>query len=67
MTPMAVALILLPVGMAAVALAVPSNRLRPWLLPVAGVGHVVLTGLTLAHPAPTGGAVWLLLDPPGLT
>jgi hydrogenase-4 component F len=40
---MALALILLPLAMAAVAFAVPSERARPWLLPLTGLVQVALT------------------------
>ena len=40
---MAFAMILFPLVMAAVAAAVPSNRLRPWLLPVTAVVHLAMT------------------------
>ena len=65
MTVMAFALILFPIVMAVIALAFRSDRLRPWLIPVTGAGHLVLTLVTLASPtfqAPVG---WLVLDPPG--
>jgi hydrogenase-4 component F len=44
-------LIALPLVFAATAFAWPSERTRPWLLPVAGVLHSAL-------------ALWLLIDPP---
>ena len=62
---MAFVFILFPLLMAALAAALPSNRLRPWLLPVTGVGHFALTVFTLAHPELTTTAAWLVLDPPG--
>lgn len=62
---MALWLIAWPLLMAALAFAVPSNRLRPWLLPLAGSVQLLLAGLAL-----TGGPVaalddWLMLDPLG--
>jgi len=62
---MAFALILFPILMAAVAAAVPSNRLRPWLIPVTGAAHFALTVFTLAHPDLAASAAWLVLDPLG--
>src|SRR6478736_260921 len=59
-------LILFPLVMAAVTFAVPSNRWRPWLLPLGGLGHLGLVAVAILHPA--DGAVmsglggWLLLD-----
>src|SRR4051812_40734490 len=64
---MAYLLIFVPLGMAALALAVPSDRWRPRLLPVAAAGHLALVGWALAVPpldfAP--GTAWLALDPLG--
>ena len=65
---MAYLLILFPLVMAAVAFAVPSNRWRPWLLPVGAAGHLALVGYVLAAPPPDfapGAAGWLALDPLG--
>jgi hydrogenase-4 component F len=62
---MALALILLPMAMAVAAFAVPSNRWRPWLLPVAGVSHAGLTVFALMHARLMDGSGWLVLDPPG--
>jgi hydrogenase-4 component F len=63
---MAYLLIVFPLTMAALAFAVPSNRWRPWLLPVGGVLYL---GLVLAaiFLSPEGTVVsglgnWLLLD-----
>jgi hydrogenase-4 component F len=46
---MALALIFLPILLAGAALVVPSNRFRPWLLPVAGCIHLALTFAVLFH------------------
>ena len=62
---MALALILVPLLLAALALALPSNRLRPWLLPVTASTHLALPGAALTHPGASAGKFWLLLDPPG--
>lgn len=59
-------LILFPLMMSAVTFAVPSNRWRPWLLPVGALGHLGLVAVAIFHPG--DGAVmsglggWLLLD-----
>ncbi len=62
---MALSLIWMPLLMAAVAAALPSNRLRPWLLPAAGAGHVALTVAALLRPAPAPAGAWLVFDPLG--
>jgi hydrogenase-4 component F len=62
-------LILFPLAMAALAFAAPSNRWRPWLLPVGALGHLVLAlGAIVRAGAgvPVEGLQgWLLLDPLG--
>src|SRR5579862_2960083 len=69
-------LVLFPLAVAAIAAALPSNRLRPWLLPVAGVGHAALSACVLARSLavaareavgarPPESDAWLALDPPG--
>jgi hydrogenase-4 component F len=62
---MAFAMIFFPLLMAAIALAVPSNRLRPWLLPLTAVIYSAMTGFVLTRPALMTTAPWLILDPPG--
>jgi len=62
---MALLLILFPVVMAALSWVVPSNRWRPWLLPVTGVAHAMLVCVVLAHPGLAPRSTWLVLDPPG--
>ncbi len=62
---MALALMLLPLLMAAMAAAVPSNRGRPWLLPLTGTAHTALTVCTLLWHDVSRGNGWLMLDPPG--
>ena len=47
---MAFAMILFPLLMAAIALAVPSNRLRPWLLPLTAMTYSAMTGFVLTRP-----------------
>lgn len=63
---MAYILILFPLGMAAATFALPSDRRRPWLLPLGALGHLGLVLLALFR-AETGTTVtglggWLLLD-----
>jgi hydrogenase-4 component F len=66
---MALALVLVPLGLAAVTYAVPSDRRRPWLLPLGSLLHLLLVlraVLAQADGSPIsalGG--WLLLDPIG--
>src|SRR5919204_2136992 len=59
---MALALVLLPLAFAALAAALPSQRVRPWLLPVAAAGHLALTLLALARPDVQAVGGWLKLD-----
>jgi hydrogenase-4 component F len=62
---MALALILVPLVLAAVAFAVPSERWRPWLLPTGGAAHLLLVVLALRRPEVSAFGGWLLLDPLG--
>ena len=62
---MSLALILLPLLAAALAAVIPSNRLRPWLLPPVAAGHLALTILALLRPQNLAVTRWLELDPPG--
>jgi hydrogenase-4 component F len=59
---MALVLILCPLAMAALALAAPSNRWRPWLLPLGALAHLVLTVVAISEPAVSALSHWLLLD-----
>ena len=63
---MAYLLILFPLTMMAVMFAVPSNRWRPWLLPVGAVGQLSLVVRAIfppeGAPAVTAWEGWLLLD-----
>jgi len=59
-------LILFPLAMAAFTFALPSNRWRPWLLPVGSLGHLGLVATAIFLPdgrgPVTGLGGWLLLD-----
>lgn len=59
---MAYALVLCPLFFALFALVLPSDRLRPWLLPVGGALQGALTSWPSVRAAPSAGG-WLLLDP----
>jgi hydrogenase-4 component F len=62
---MELALILIPVVLGGLALAIPSNRLRPFLLPVAGLAHTAGSIFLIARPDVGGSVPWLALDPVG--
>src|SRR5258705_10711697 len=61
--------ILLPLAMAALAFAVPSNRWRPWLLPVGALGHLCVVAAMIVQSdvgaVLSGLGGWLQLDPLG--
>ena len=61
---MVLLLILFPLAMAALTYAVPSDRARPWLLPVGALAQLALVGVTVFAPRGEVSAVgdWLLLD-----
>lgn len=59
---MALALTLLPLVMALAAFAVPSDRWRPWLLPLTAVGHLTVI---LASLKSTSSSQWVAIDPLG--
>jgi hydrogenase-4 component F len=62
---MALALVLVPLALAAVAVALPSERRRPWLVPLGGLVHLglVLDALRADDVDALGG--WLRFDPLG--
>jgi hydrogenase-4 component F len=62
---MALVLIALPLAAAALVVAVPSDRWRPWLMPVASLGHLVLSVAALQGPPVMALGNWLVLDPLG--
>jgi len=58
-------LIGIPLAMAALAFSVPSNRWRPWLLPLATFAHLALVVVAVADPHRAAPGSWLVLDPMG--
>jgi len=62
---MAIWLVLCPVLFAGVAFAVPSERWRPWLVPLGAAMHLALVVLCLQQPEVTAFQHWLRLDPLG--
>ncbi len=62
---MAELLILVPWLFGGWAFAISSNKWRPWVLPLGGLAHSVLTVMALQEPGLTGLNGWLSLDPLG--
>ena len=56
-------LIVAPLAWAAVLAAVPSNRWRPWLLPIGSAAHLGLTAQALQFTQVGVEGYWLVLDP----
>jgi len=56
-------LLMVPFIMASVAWLVPSNRWRPWLLPMAGLIHFGLTLTAVFFSTPLPPSEWIGLDP----
>jgi len=56
------ALVCTPLLFALAALAVPSERLRPWLLPACGLAHLALVVAALSGAAEPMAHGWLVLD-----
>jgi hydrogenase-4 component F len=56
-------LILLPLAGAALAAVWPSERTRPWFLPVMGVAHLVLTFWLVVDPPVVAPGAWFGFDP----
>jgi hydrogenase-4 component F len=56
------ALIIMPLGAAAMALAWPSERTRPWLLPITGGLHVVFAVNLLMRGEETASLAWVAFD-----
>ncbi|MBC8452665.1 MAG: hydrogenase [Spirochaetes bacterium] len=63
---MALLLIFFPLGMALLAIVIPSNHLRPWLLPVTGIVHTFGTVVVILHPELGSQSALLILDPVGI-
>lgn len=59
---MAVWLIVCPILAAGAAFAVPSNRWRPWVVPVGGALHLFLVARMLQQPELPDAQSWLVLD-----
>lgn len=62
---MALPLIFFPILMASLALIIPSNHWRPWLLPITAVCHTVMVGVVFLQPDLAETSSWLILDPLG--
>ena len=62
---MDVAVAFLPLGMALIALALPSNRWRPWVLPATGIAHSVLAAILISKPTIPSTTALLAIDAPG--
>jgi hydrogenase-4 component F len=62
---MALALLLVPLVAAAVAYAIPSNRWRPWVLPLGALAHLFLVGRAITSGPVYGLEGLLKLDPLG--
>ncbi len=62
---MTLALLAVPLVAALLALAIPSNRWRPWLIPVAAGLHFGMTLITVFAGQPKFPTAWISLDPAG--
>src|SRR5436305_9719189 len=60
-----VLLILMPAVMAVVAILIPSNRLRPWIIPLSGAIHLAMVLQVLGEERASAFSDWLVLDPLG--
>src|SRR5438445_70588 len=58
-------LFLVPLVMAGIIWLVPSERWRPWLLPLTGLAHLVLSCQAIWGPSVSSPENWLYLDPLG--
>src|SRR5437868_3515200 len=67
---LAIGLVVCPLLLAGLTFVVPSNRWRPWLLPLTATLHLGLTAWALAEPEVSAfhdplGRAWMKLDPLG--
>ncbi len=62
---MVTGLVLFPILMGGLAFVVSSNQKRPWLLPVTGLAHLVLTVRVLMGLETATSSPWFVLDPAG--
>jgi hydrogenase-4 component F len=62
---MLLALVIVPLALGAVAFALRSPRLRPWMVPLGGTAHAVMTLNFLLQPPSSALNGWLVLDPLG--
>ncbi|HVW00485.1 MAG TPA: proton-conducting transporter membrane subunit [Planctomycetaceae bacterium] len=58
-------LVIAPVLLGGLAFALPANRLRPWMLPVTGIVHTVLSVWCVGRDNPSQLDGWVALDPLG--
>lgn len=56
-------LMIVPLAGAVLAAAWPSNRTRPWLLPVVGAIHLIMVGRMFLDPPVIAPSAWLGFDP----
>ncbi len=59
---MLLALVLLPILLGGIAFVLPSERFRPWLLPLGGSAHLGLTATAIARASPPMLSGYLVLD-----
>ena len=56
-------LIIIPLAASILAFVIPNNRTRPWLLPVVGIFHTLLSLWMFFDPPPVAAGSWLGFDP----
>jgi hydrogenase-4 component F len=62
---MLLALVIVPLALGVIAFAIRSARLRPWMIPLGGTAHALLTLFFLVQPPSSALNGWLVLDPLG--
>lgn len=62
---MALVMVAFPFVLAGLAWLLPRDRLRAWMLPVAGAAQVGACAVALLRPGLPTGSAWLVLDAPG--